>query len=159
MISDVQYACSNMSAPSPHFSSIPVIVGISHVQSSDPTDLNSCGSDPAVQILPLYLDILNTYTIVKLCPPTGMTLLLPVTPFFLPHYLPCFAITLLSSPASFLASLYIGLFTFPEEAESAGPCLAHFFCNPRHESFHEPGQLCSYSLSGWVMSLQLTHHV
>lgn len=54
MILDVQYECSKSS-----FFRVPVILGMSCVQSSDPTDLNSHGSYPAVQIpvsLPGYIE-------------------------------------------------------------------------------------------------------
>lgn len=44
MISEAQYECSKSS-----FFRLPVILGICHVQSSYPTDLNSHGSQPAVQ--------------------------------------------------------------------------------------------------------------
>jgi len=46
MILDVQNECSESS-----FFRVPVILGVSPVQSSDPTDLNSHGNYPAVQIL------------------------------------------------------------------------------------------------------------
>lgn len=129
--------------------------------------LISTAMEAILQFRSLYLNPrrLKMQAIIRLCPPIWIPSPSPSYFFFPSDYLPCFTITVLSSPIPFLSPVTLLLPHFlGTESQAVGRTelfLGHLFSSPRHKRLHKPRHLCACSPWGWgdVWAIQDEGHV